>query len=373
MVLIDPGDWICLACELKKNIIITYQWRKVKFPERAPNIIGRMSCDCDYVLPSRKGFMPHYDNCKTVWQAKHPGKKYPKNDDGTIALPNEHLLSLDVDILYHLGLDNKNCDLKAMFHDAKFVCMGGTKYRMREFAQYMAGVLNIPTDGGLKNLTKRSQRYAMYKVGPVLAVSHGIGIPSMTTLLQEVIKLLAYAKVANPIVFRLGTSGGLGIPAGSVVVSSWGLNGNLEKTHNIPILGKTRKFPSILDTRLSQEVHSLADPSDEFQTFLGGTMGADDFYRGQGRLDGPFCDYTEQDKLAYLTKLSEMGVRNIEMEAPALAAMLTEAGVRGGVVCVTFLDRLQGDQVTPSKATLTDWQNRPMILIGRYIEKYLKK
>ncbi|XP_050554190.1 uridine phosphorylase 1 [Spodoptera frugiperda] len=305
-----------------------------------------MSCNCDYVVPNKESLAPHYDNCRLMWDELHPGKPCPKNADGTIMLPNKHLAGLDVDILYHLGLDTKTYDLPAMFGDVKFVCMGGTKVRMREFAEYMREVLDLPNKGErLVNLTKHSQRYAMYKVGPVLSVSHGIGIPSMTTVLQEVIKLMSYAKAKDPIFFRIGTSGGLSIPAGSVVVSSFGLNGNLEQTYDIPILGKTRKLPALLDQRVYQEVHSLSSADDGFGTYIGGTMGADDFYRGQGRLDGPFCDYTEADKMAFLRSLTGMGVRNIEMEAPAFSAYTREAGIRACIVCITFLDRLQGDQV----------------------------
>lgn len=47
--------------------------------------------------------------------------------------------------------------------------MGGTKYRMKEFAKHMAKVLNI--DYEANNLSKHSHRYAMYKVGPVISVS----------------------------------------------------------------------------------------------------------------------------------------------------------------------------------------------------------
>ena len=45
-------------------------------------------------------------------------------------------------------------------------------------------------------------RYAMYKVGPVLSISHGMGIPSASILLHEVIKLMYHAGVKNPIFFR---------------------------------------------------------------------------------------------------------------------------------------------------------------------------
>ncbi|CAB3237915.1 unnamed protein product [Arctia plantaginis] len=337
-------------------------------------LVIKMGCNCDYVTTGVAGLDPHYDNCISTWSELHPGKEYPKNADGSIRLLNEHLQGLEVDILYHLGLDTQSYDLPAMFGDVKFVCIGGTKYRMREFAEYIAKELDLPCKGSkLVNLTKHSQRYAMYKVGPVLSVSHGIGIPSMTTLLQEVMKLISYAKMKDPIIFRIGTSGGVSIPAGSVVVSSFGLSGMLEKTYSIPVLGKMRSIPAKLDSRLCQEVHSLASDKDDFRTYIGGTMAADDFYRGQARLDGPFCDYTEADKMEFLNTLCNLGVRNIEMEATAFSAFTREAGIRASIVCVTFLDRLLGDQVTPSKATMMDWQKRPMIVVGRYIKEYINK
>ncbi|CAH2058523.1 unnamed protein product, partial [Iphiclides podalirius] len=325
-------------------------------------------CDCDYILPNNKAWEQHYDNCSHVW-SECSGMPCPKNRDGSLRLPNGNLAKLEPDVIYHLGLDTANYDLPALFGDVKFVCMGGTKQRMREFAQHVAEILkieNVP----LKNLTKHSHRYAMYKVGPVLSVNHGIGIPSMTVLLQEILKLLYYSKAKNPIIFRVGTSGGLQIPPGSVVISSWGLNGTLEKSYNIPVLGSMRKLPSIFDKRLSQELQSLVTENDGFETFTGGTMAADDFYRGQARLDGPFCDHTEEDKLSFLRKLSDMGVRNIEMEATAFAAYTREAGVRAADVCVTLLDRLKGDQVKSDKATLIQWQHRPITLVARYIAKY---
>ncbi|CAK1589765.1 unnamed protein product [Parnassius mnemosyne] len=326
------------------------------------------SCDCDYILPNNKEWEPHYNNCSLVWR-RYLGAACPKNGDGSLRLLNENLTKLDSDVIYHLGFDTFHYDLSAMFGDVKFVCMGGTKQRMKEFAKHMAKELDVK-NYQLTNLTKHSHRYAMYKVGPVLSVNHGIGIPSMTILLQEILKLLYYAKAKDPIIFRIGTSGGLKIPPGSVVISSWGLNGTLEKTYNIPVLGTLRKIPSIFDKRLSQELQSLISDADGFETLIGGTMAADDFYRGQARLDGPFCDYTEQDKIAFLHKLADMGVRNIEMEATAFAAYTNEAGVRAADVCVTLLDRLKGDQVKPDKATLLQWQERPMKVVGRYIAKY---
>lgn len=50
---------------------------------------------------------------------------------------------------------------------------------------------------------------------------------------------------------------------------------------------------------------------------------------GQARLDGAFCSYTEKDKQDYLTKASEAGVCNIEMESSVFAAMCKMSGLRG--------------------------------------------
>ena len=46
----------------------------------------------------------------------------------------------------------------------------------------------------------------MYKVGPVLSISHGMGIPSAGILLHEVIKLMYHAGVKDPVFIRLGDS-----------------------------------------------------------------------------------------------------------------------------------------------------------------------
>jgi uridine phosphorylase len=84
---------------------------------------------------------------------------------------------------------------------------------------------------------------------------------------------------------------------------------------------------------------------DAYTTHLGKTMCTDDFYEGQGRLDGAFCDYTEKEKMSYIQHLSRSGVTNIEMESLAFAALTHHAGIRAAVVCVSLLDRMVGDQV----------------------------
>lgn len=46
-----------------------------------------------------------------------------------------------------------------------------------------------------------------------------MGIPSVGILLHEIIKLMYHARVKDPVFFRLGTCGGIGLEPGTVVVS----------------------------------------------------------------------------------------------------------------------------------------------------------
>ena len=89
-----------------------------------------------------------------------------------------------------------------------------------------------------------------------------------------------------------------------------------------------------------------------FKVMAGKTVCTHDFYEGQARLDGAFCEYTNADKNEYLERLQVAGVANIEMEATAFAALTHMAGFRSAVVCVTLVDRLDEDQVNTLQVSL---------------------
>lgn len=162
-----------------------------------------------------------------------------------------------------------------------------------------------------------------------------------------------------------------------------------------------------------RELKALAHAEDPYDTISGKTMCTSDFYEGQGRLDGAFCEFSETEKNEYLTKLQDAGVVNIEMECTAFASLTHHAGIKAGIVCVTLLDRFKGDQVgyvmlinfwnsTPigytyvrwmkfymdikqkmsilfagqvcaPKEVLNEWQMRPQQLVSRYIKRYLQR
>ncbi|XP_065218420.1 uridine phosphorylase 1-like [Planococcus citri] len=296
-------------------------------------------------------------------------------DEGGVKLKNPNIELMDQDILYHLALGNESHDLVEMFGDVKFVCMGGTPKRMEKFAYYIMDEIGfkLPTGTCLQDISRFSYRYAMFKVGPVLSISHGMGVPSVSILLHEIIKLMYHAKVKDPIFFRIGTCGGIGVEPGSVVISEEAVDELLKPFYEVAVLGKIVKRPALLNKRLIRELKALATPEDPYAIVTGKTMCSNDFYEGQARMDGAFCDFSEIEKLEYLERLQKNSVVNIEMECLALAALTYHAGIKCAIVCVAYLDRLKHDQIHHPKEVLEEWQQRPQVLVARYIKRYLQK
>ncbi|XP_068425869.1 uridine phosphorylase 1 isoform X1 [Clinocottus analis] len=293
---------------------------------------------------------------------------------GPVFVHNPHLEEMKDDILYHFGLGTGTHNLPAMFGDVKFVCVGGSPWRMKAFTEYIAAELSMEDPKSeYPNICAGTDRYAMYKVGPVLSVSHGMGIPSIAIMLHELIKLLHHAHCTDVTIVRIGTSGGIGLQPGTIVVTKQSMDATFLPKFEQVILGKTVVRNTDLDPSLAEELLQCSKELNQFETVIGNTMCTLDFYEGQARLDGAFCSYTEKDKQDYLKQASEAGVRNIEMESSVFAAMCRLSGLRAAVVCVTLLDRLNGDQLNNSPEVLHSYQQRPQILVGYYIKKQLKK
>ncbi|KAI1886222.1 hypothetical protein AGOR_G00211770 [Albula goreensis] len=290
----------------------------------------------------------------------------------SVHVNNPHLDSMKEDILYHFNLGTSSHNLPQMFGDVKFVCVGGSPWRMKAFIQYIAGELKLgdPKDE-FPNICAGTDRYSMYKVGPVLSVSHGMGIPSIAIMLHELIKLLHHANCTNVTIIRIGTSGGIGLDPGTVVITKQSVDPHFLPKFEQVILGRTVVRSTDLSEELAEELLQCGKELGKFGTAIGNTMCTLDFYEGQARLDGAFCSYTEKDKQNYLAEAYAAGVRNIEMESSVFAAMCKLSGVQAAVVCVTLLDRLKGDQLTSSHDILSNFQQRPQILVGHFIKKRL--
>ncbi|XP_055380928.1 uridine phosphorylase 1-like isoform X2 [Condylostylus longicornis] len=314
-------------------------------------------------------FLKNNNHCKLSVE----DEEIDEYSDGTVKLRNPNIELMDQDILYHIALGSGSHDLQEMFGDVKFVCMGGTPKRMENFAEFIMNEIGykLPAGTQLQDISAYSYRYSMYKVGPVLAISHGMGTPSISILLHEIIKLMYHAKCHDPIFFRIGTCGGVGIEGGTVIITEEALDAQLRNHHEFIILGKSVLRPTKLDKKLARELKALASEDDPYDTIIGKTLCTNDFYEGQGRLDGAFCEFSENDKMDYLNHLRENGVVNIEMESTIFAALTHHAGIKASIVCVALLNRLHGDQVNAPKEVMNEWQARPQTLVSRYIKKYL--
>lgn len=283
---------------------------------------------------------------------------------------NPHLDDLEVDYLYHFFLDS-GMDLKRMFGDVKFVCMGGSGARARGFAEKAAQELEIEIpEGGLQPIGK-TERFELYKIGPVISVSHGMGMPSASINVNEVAKLLDYAGCEDVKFIRIGTSGGIGVEPGTVVITDEALNGELKPVYESIQLGNRREYPTQLDTALTNEIF---DCRGAILAVIGKTIGADGFYEEQGRLDGALRpEYTEVEKMTFLDRAHAAGVRNFEMEAPLIASFFRRAGLAAAVVNTTLLNRLEGDQVTSTPEQLGEFSDRAQQVVINYLRKKLKE
>ncbi|XP_037956682.1 uridine phosphorylase 1-like isoform X2 [Teleopsis dalmanni] len=242
---------------------------------------------------------------------------------------------------------------------------------MCSLAKQLRCALKIDQHLPLVDISAAAHRYSMYKVGPVLCCSHGIGMPSCSVLLHELIKLVRYANCVDPIFLRLGTCGGLGVPPGSVVISKQVFDGYLRNEYEMPILGECVRRPANFNPIVFNELLKCKERDDRFGICLGNTMSTNCFYEGQARIDGAVCCYSLEQKMCFLNKIHCMGIKNIEMEALQMAAITYHCGIKAGAICVTLLNRLNGDQIDITKEQLDDFQQRPLTVAIRYIKRVL--
>lgn len=291
--------------------------------------------------------------------------------------PNPHLLEQSVDILYHLAQDTSDIDyIRRTFGDVKFVCMGGSRGRVITLAKLaydaLKGDYDIDPSAPTTDLAKKAGRFVMFKVGPILTLNHGMGFGSLAIALHETAKLLRYAGATDYCFVRMGTSGGLGADPGNVIITREGYDDTCKPGYEVTSCGIKRRFPAKADDSLNAEFSKVATEL-EIPHMIGNTMGCEDFYESQCRLDGAICDYTAQDKFAFIKKAyNEHGVLNMEMEANMFLSFCNRLNIPASVVCVTIVNRLNGDQITSTKEQLKEFELFPLAMILQVIRNRSK-
>merc|ERR1712062_207911 len=285
---------------------------------------------------------------------------------------NPNLKDLRIDNLYHINISTNNLEaIKEKYGDVKYVCLAGSVGRVKKFAQLcydrLKDIYHIPADAPTDDIASQAGRYSAFKVGPVLTVNHGMGTPSTSILMHELLKLLHYAGASGVKFLRMGTCGGLGVEPGTLILTKSGYDACLEKGIEIVALGQKKRYKAESDPGFLNDLIGALDGMGNFPYVIGNTMTCNDFYETQGRLDGAFCEYSNQEKLNFIKKAHDQhGIKNIEMEASLFLAMCNRANVPCAVVCVALLNRLNGDQISGTK-DLSKFENGPLDMIIQLI------
>jgi uridine phosphorylase len=204
-----------------------------------------------------------------------------------------------------------------------------------------------------------------------------MGMPSASIALQELMRMVFFLKhgdlEAMDEVFwaRVGTSGGVGLPAGTVVVSSEGVMADLKPYR----LLKGGDGEYVFDGAFPRDVYEAiiaASAHTDIGVVPGKTVAGNEFFLEQFRLDGAICLETPESKMAWLEWLHENGVRNIEMEGAMLAGYLNHWGFsKFALICATLLNRLDGDQVTSPPQQLHKFSQDSGVVLFNYLKATL--
>lgn len=278
-----------------------------------------------------------------------------------------------VDVYYHLGVESSDPILGALT-GLRAVILAGSADRIREFASRWSEL-----NGGSEIIAfPKEDRFTTRYTAGALFVSHGMGMPSASIALQELMRMVFFLKRgdvdAMDQVFwcRVGTSGGVGLPAGTVVVSTEGLMADL-RPYRVLNGGKgTHWFDCHFPTGTYEAIIAANVNAADLRVVAGKTVASNEFFLEQFRLDGAVCLTSPGEKMNWLRWLDENGVRNIEMEGAMLAGYLNHWGFsRFAMLCCTIINRLEGDQLTATPDQLRKFSEDSGVAMFNYLQSDL--
>lgn len=269
-------------------------------------------------------------------------------------------------ILFHLGfrLPQDKAFLVKHLSPVRFVVLCGSFQRAHHIARRFTS---------LKYLNHcRTDRYLLLQPLPsVLVAAHGIGIGSIDVLLHEIYNALDIAGASDWCFIRIGTCGGLGVPPGTMVFTRRTLSGDLKPSLRMFVLGEELRFPATLDSNLTNSLVAHGKAMYGSVCVLGDTLCAETFHIAQGRDDGAFVSYTEEQKMSFFRKCRSAGVVNLEMESLALAAFANQVRVPAAVLCVVLVDRLEHETPVKQQHELSAFEESAIRLLVSYVLSHI--
>jgi uridine phosphorylase len=276
------------------------------------------------------------------------------------------------DVYYHFGLSSDD-PVMDRFRDVRAVIMAGSGGRIQEFARTWS---ELNGGAAIVSLPKEERFVTRYCAG-VLFASHGMGMPSASIAMQELMRMVYFLKDGDPAAMdavfwaRVGTSGGVGLEGGSIVVSTEGVMADLRPYRVLNGGMGEYWFDSSYPADVIADIIA-ANADSGLDIVSGKTVAGNEFFLEQFRLDGAICMETPATKMAWLEWIYDNGVRNIEMEGAMQAGYLNHWGFpKFAMICCTLLNRLHGDQVTSSPEQLHKFSQDSGLAMFNYLRATL--
>lgn len=263
-------------------------------------------------------------------------------------------------------------DIIDIFGGITFIAIMGPASRAEHVAKKCVSVLKV--DDQYRKIGD-SEFFSVFKVGTILSCSHGMGLSSVCLFLNELFRIMNISKNNDFELVRLGSSGGVGVEGGTLVVSTHALDPvSMKPEWEYFSCGHPVKQECMFSQQIYKRLHAISKAK-KFAVEFGKTVSAETYYEAQARLDGALCEYSEKEKMNYLQTLYKNGVRNFEMEGTVVAGICTKNNVKCGMLAVSYLNRLKEDTVS-KKYTAKDtkqWMENAIDVLLDYIHRFALK
>ena len=253
---------------------------------------------------------------------------------------------LDVDYLYHLGLDT-TMDLKAQFGGIKHVVFTRSFASSDQISNLLTSEFYGINDIKIHcEVIAKDERYHLHKVAHTLVVSHGVGFPSMLICLNEITKLLFHAGATDFNFYRVGPAGGVGISEDNVIIASEALSPELKPEWKNIEFGEYYSYSTQMKADLTNKL--IYANKDNGSIINGKVLSSANFYEGQARLNGAIApSFNKVQRDAYLQQAHEAGVRAIDMESACFTAFCKNMDIPATMILPIIVDRLCDNDQEP--------------------------
>ncbi|QZA89202.1 nucleoside phosphorylase [Salinarchaeum sp. IM2453] len=165
----------------------------------------------------------------------------------------------------------------------------------------------------------------------ISVTSTGIGCPSTAIAVEEL------ARVGVDSMIRVGSCGAVqsDIEPGDLVITTAAMRQEGTSKEYVP-----EEYPASADDRVVNALVTAAERLG-YDYHTGVTLSTDSFYAGQGRPG--YNGYQATDPEAFIDRLQQQNIANIEMEASTICTLGNIYGLQAGAVCTVYANRITGE------------------------------